>query len=362
MNSATPELAQRLLQWYAMSARRLPWRGSHDPYAVWVSEIMLQQTRVDTVIPYYQRWMELFPSIEALAAADQAHVLHAWEGLGYYSRARNLHLAAQRVAAEFAGYLPQDLRYLQTLPGVGDYTSGAIASIAFGLDETAVDGNIRRVLARVFDVNVPETSPQGKRRFEELARQNLPRGRAGDYNQALMDLGATICTPRTPTCQLCPLAQICKALALGLQEERPVVLPHPQIPHYLVAAAVIRRGDLLLITQRPAKGLLGSMWEFPGGKQEPGETLFQTLQREIVEELGVIIEVGEAFGVYRHAYTHFKITLHAFLCSLMEGEPQPLQVQSLKWVDVEELENFAMGKVDRLISRRCLQENIILNR
>jgi A/G-specific adenine glycosylase len=357
MNMALPSLAQRLLDWYAASARVLPWRGSRDPYAVWVSEIMLQQTRVDTVIPYYQRWMELFPSVETLAKADQAQVLHAWEGLGYYSRARNLHRAAQRVLEEFGGQLPKDLSLLRKLPGVGAYTVGAIASIAFGMDEPAVDGNIRRVLARVFDVDLPESSPQGKRRFDELARENLPPGCAGDYNQALMDLGATICIPRNPLCLVCPLAAICQAQASGLQEKRPVSLPRPQVPHYIVAAAVIRRGSKVLITQRPAEGLLGSLWEFPGGKQEPGESLVQTLEREITEELGVKIEIGEPFGVYRHAYTHFKITLHAFLCRLNVGEPQTIQVQDLKWVGVGELGNFGMGKVDRQIAIRCQQEN-----
>ncbi len=346
------EFARRILAWYTRNARRLPWRDISDPYRTWVSEIMLQQTRVEAVIPYFERWMARFPTLTDLASASEQDVLRAWEGLGYYSRARNLHRAARLVVERFGGQLPSDRDALQSLPGIGRYTAGAIASIAFAQDEPALDGNIRRVLARVFDVRVPARSPEGERILWALAAENLPEGRASAYNQALMDLGSAVCTPRAPACPVCPLNQLCQAYALGVQEQRPVKLPKPPTPHYLVSAAVIRRDGRVLLAQRPANGLLGGMWEFPGGKVEPGETLPETLRREIMEELGVEIEVAEPFGVYQHAYTHFSVTLHAFCCRLTAGEPRPIQPSDLRWVTPDELKDYPMGKIDRQIARR----------
>jgi A/G-specific adenine glycosylase len=344
----------QLLDWYQRQGRSLPWRGHPDPYAVWVSEIMLQQTRVETVIPYFERWMARFPTVSALAAASQQDVLAIWEGLGYYSRARNLHCAAQKVAAEHGGELPGDVILLRKLPGVGRYTAGAIASMAFGLDEPALDGNIRRVLARVFDVSLPARSPEGERHLWGLASAHLPPGKAGDYNQAMMDLGATICTPKSPLCSSCPVAQVCQARALGVQEQRPVEAPRPAVPHITVTAAVIVRDGQVLIAQRPAEGLLGSMWEFPGGKLEPEESLPDCLHREIIEELGAEVAVGERLGVYRHAYTHFRVTLHAFYCTLTGGEPRPIQAQAVRWVPVDALGQYPMGKIDRQIAKDLL--------
>jgi A/G-specific adenine glycosylase len=346
-------IADRLLAWYAGQARALPWRlPKPDPYAVWVSEIMLQQTRVEAVVPYFARWLGRFPNVAALAAAGQQEVLAAWEGLGYYSRARNLHRAAQIVMQQHGGQLPADVRQLRRLPGIGRYTAGAIASIAFGLDEPALDGNIRRVLARLFNVAEDARSPQGEARLWALAAQTLPPGRAGDYNQALMDLGAQICTPRAPACVRCPLAEACQARDLGVQEQRPVLAARPATPHYTVTAAIIERDGLVLLAQRPADGLLGGLWEFPGGKQQDGEDLPACLQREIREELGAEIEVGAAFGVYRHAFTHFRITLHAFRCRLLAGEPRPLEAADLRWVALPDLPTYPMGKVDRQIARQ----------
>lgn len=352
----SPSFAADLLVWYQENARDLPWRGHPDPYAVWVSEIMLQQTRVETVLPYFKHWMASFPTIEALAEADPQLVLSAWEGLGYYSRARNLQRAARILVADHGGQLPDDVQRLRRLPGIGRYTAGAIASMAFGLDEPALDGNIRRVLARLFNLDLPARSPAGEQRLWELARTHLPPGRAGDYNQAMMDLGASICTPRSPNCPECPLESFCQARALGVQEQRPVLAARPAIPHYTVTAAVILQDSCLLITQRPPHGLLGGLWEFPGGKLLPGEDLTGCLQREIQEELGVVIQVGGAFGVYRHAYTHFKVTLHAFCCSIVEDQsPQALQVHDLRWVSPAELANFPMGKIDRQIAARLVE-------
>jgi len=350
MNPYSP-LTTHLLNWYADHARTLPWRGHADPYAIWVSEIMLQQTRVETAIPYFKKWMELFPDIKSLAAASQEQVLSAWEGLGYYSRARSLQRAAQMIVAKYNGRLPEQARALQRLPGIGAYTAGAIASIAFGADEPALDGNIRRVLARVFDVQEPARSPQGERILWELAAVNLPPGKAGEYNQALMDLGATVCTPRSPNCAKCPLNELCQAYPLGVQEQRPVRSARPEIPHYTVTAAVIQRNGHVLITRRPEKGLLGGMWEFPGGKLQENEDLTACLRREIQEELGADVRVADLLGIYRHAYTHFRVTLHAFRCSLEEGEPRPIEASDLRWVAPSDLQGFPMGKIDRQIAR-----------
>ncbi len=345
-----PALVPRLLAWYRQNGRILPWRGHPDPYAVWVSEIMLQQTQVETVIPYFKKWMQRFPSVASLAAASEQDVLNTWEGLGYYSRSRNLHKAAKIVVAEYGGQLPADVDSLRRLPGIGRYTAGAIASLAFGLDQPALDGNLKRVLARLFDVTEPVNSPAGEKRLGELAAENLPPGQAADYNQALMDLGALICTPRNPNCPACPVSGWCQAYRNGTQVERPVKKRRPPQPHYVVTAAVIRRDGKVLLAQRPQNGLLGGLWEFPGGKQEPGESLPDCLAREIREELGAEIEVGKAVGEFRHAYTHFRITLHAFECRLIEGEPRPVEAQDVRWVELSGLGDFPMGKVDRQIA------------
>ncbi|HEX7621876.1 MAG TPA: A/G-specific adenine glycosylase [Anaerolineales bacterium] len=346
------QFSKKILDWFSHHGRDLPWRGHSDPYAVWVSEIMLQQTRVEAVIPYFERWMDRFPNVGILAAASEQEALSIWEGLGYYSRARNLYKAARIVVEKYGGNLPRDLTALRKLPGIGRYTVGAIASMAFGLDAAALDGNLRRVYARVFNVAETADSPVGEKILWALAEKNLPKGHAGDYNQALMDLGATLCLPRNPACLICPLMDLCKARALGLQEQRPVLKPKVEIPRYTVTAAVLRRDGKILLAKRPSKGLLGGMWEFPGGKVEKGESLRACLAREIREELGVEIHVGESFGIYQHAYTHFRITLHAFICELVDGDPRPVESAGLAWVVPAELENYPMGKVDRMIAER----------
>ncbi len=346
------KIAPAVLAWYDQHARRLPWRDQPTPYRVWISEIMLQQTRVETVLPYFERWMLRFPTLQSLAEASEQDVLKAWEGLGYYSRARNLYRAARYVMEHHAGKIPSEREQLETLPGIGRYTAGAIASIAFGKDEPALDANIRRVLARVFNVTAPASSPSGERQLWQHAEETLPPGRAGDYNQALMDLGSSICTPHAPACLICPINEYCEAFQLGVQEQRPVLEAKPAVPHYTVTAAVIHRNGEILIARRPESGLLGGLWEFPGGKLEPGESLPQGLRREIMEELGVSVAVGEPFGVYRHGYTHFKVTLHAFHCQVEAGEPQPLHASEIRWVLPEAMNTFPMGKIDRQIAHR----------
>jgi A/G-specific adenine glycosylase len=356
-NFPIPEFQTRLLDWYARHARDLPWRRSPRPYQVWVSEIMLQQTQVETVVPYYRRWLKRFPTVRALAGAPLADVLAMWEGLGYYSRARNLHRAAQKVMQEFDGRLPRDFARLQGLPGVGRYTAGAIASIAFDLDAAVLDGNVKRVLARVFNLTDDVKSPAGEKKLWALAESLVPKGRAGDYNQALMDLGATICRPQNPACLLCPLLGVCQAQRLGLQNERPVSAKRAPTPHYDVTAAIIRHNGRVLIARRPLDKLLGGLWEFPGGKCEPGETLPGCLKREIREELGMRIAVGEQRLTLKHGFTHFKITLHVFEARWTGGEPRALQVDTFKWVRPAQLAGYAMGKTDRAIARMLVDRD-----
>jgi len=348
--------SQKLLTWYAEHQRKFPWRQHPAPYPVWVSEIMAQQTRLETMLPYFQRWMQRFPSISALAEASQQDVLNLWEGLGYYSRARNLHQAAKIVVESYSGELPNTRPELETLPGIGRYTAGAIASIAFGQDEAVVDGNVKRVYARLFQVTEPVNTPAGEKEIWSLAETHLPRGQAGDYNQALMDLGATICLPRQPLCSVCPLAEDCLARRNDQTDQLPVKKQKSQSPHHTVTAAILHGEDRqVLIAQRPADALLGSLWEFPGGKQEPGEDLPTCLKREILEELQCTIKIGDLLGTFRHTYTHFKVTLHAFHCQLEEDPPTPHYHQAVRWVNIDDLDEYPMGKIDRMISQQ-LQE------
>jgi len=341
---------QLLLAWYKNNARSLPWRGHADPYAVWVSEIMLQQTRVDTVIPYFLRWMQQFPTLQTLADSSEQEVLNAWEGLGYYSRARSILKAAKQLIASGKTSLPATRLELEKLPGLGRYTAAAIASMAFGLDEAVLDGNVKRVLSRVFNIDATADTPAGEKFFWQKAEDLLPRGQAGDYNQAVMDLGATICTPSSPNCIDCPLTLICEARRLGIQSQRPVMSEKKPIPHLIVVAAVIHKGIQVLIARRPSKGLLGGLWEFPGGKVEAGESMQEALMREIKEELGTEILVHKQLGTYKHTYTHFKVTLQAFHAELNGSEPSALEASEIRWVEPTQLNDFPMGKIDRMIS------------
>jgi len=335
----------RLLAWYHRHARSLPWRGHPNAYAVWVSEIMLQQTRVDTVIPYFDRWMGRFPAVKDLADASEQDVLIAWEGLGYYSRARNLHKAAKIVLEKYDGQLPRDLDALRQLPGVGRYTAGAIASMAFGMDAPTLDANIRRVFTRVFNVDVPADSPAGKKVLWDLVAEHLPKGQAGDYNQGLMDLGATICLPKKPSCLVCPVLESCEAYVKGIQDLRPV-LTHAKKPplHILAAAVVVNRGRVLM-RQRPSKGLLGGMWEFPNGRvnRDP----IRELSKALMAGYMLRVQRKDALGVVHHAYSHFRVSVHVFRCDLVRMPTN----QNLKWIPVKNLRDIPMGKVDRQIAQ-----------
>lgn len=342
------DLRQSLLEWYACHGRDLPWRHSRDPYAIWVSEIMLQQTQVKTVLPYYQRWLAQFPTVAALAMADQQTVLKAWEGLGYYARARNLHQAAQQVVDQHQGQFPATLEGAIALSGIGRTTAGGILSAAFNQAVPILDGNVKRVLARL--VALDRSPSKALADLWQLSGQVLDPERPRDFNQALMDLGATCCTRRQPHCPTCPWQPHCRAHALNLQTELPMSDQRSPLPHKQIGVAVIRRdnGDILIDRRRQA-GLLGGLWEFPGGKIEPGETVEACIRREIQEELGIVIEVGEKVISLDHAYTHFKVTLHVHLCRHLSGDPQPLECDEVRWVTLENIDQYPFPKANSQI-------------
>ncbi len=341
-----------LLRWFRQHARTMPWREDPTPYRVWVSEVMLQQTQVATALPYFERFMARFPTVEALAAAPLEEVLKLWEGLGYYRRARHLHQAAQTIVENHGGVIPADEKALLALPGIGRYTAGAIRSIAFGLPAPILDGNVKRVLARLDDIAAPIDRAQTERHLWDRAAALVDPDQPGRFNQAFMELGSLVCRPRQPDCTACPVRAFCLAHARGTQAQRPVRAPRKRIPHYQVAAGVIwHRTDprRFLIAQRPAQGMLGGLWEFPGGKQEPGESLPQTLARELREELQIDVEVGRKLTEVKHAFSHFRITLHAFHARHLAGEPQTIGVDDWRWVTVDEAAAFPMAKTDRAI-------------
>ncbi len=300
----------KLLQWYDRVARDLPWRGVDDPYAVWVSEIMLQQTRVDTVIPYYRRFLERFPTLQALAQADEDSVLAHWSGLGYYRRARMLHAGAREVVAQYGGRVPEDPAARRALPGVGRYTAGAIGSIAFGKPEAVVDGNVARVLARLLHIDLPlGTSAMDRRLWEEaegLVRR-VPPGRPGDFNQALMELGATVCRPRQPTCELCPLADECRAHGRGVTEQLPIPKARKAPKHVDLCAVIATSGsgaarELWLVKGEAA--LFGGLWSLPMAESGPREALL---------ELGIRARVrARPEGEFEHVLSHrrMRVTLY----------------------------------------------------
>lgn len=344
-NSTILELRRSLLCWYAESGRDLPWRHQRHPYPIWVSEIMLQQTQVKTAIPYYERWLKVFPSIQYLAAADLQQVLKVWQGLGYYARARNLHRASQQIVCHHGGNFPENLEEVLALPGIGRTTAGGILSAAFDRPLAILDGNVKRILARLTLLSVPPG--KALKQLWQLSELILDPERPREFNQALMDLGATVCTQKNPACDRCPWTSHCQAYNTGKQSELPVREASSPLPHKSIGVAVIwnDRGEIL-IDKRPPKGLLGGLWEFPGGKIEAGETVEQCIQREIKEELGIEIAVGDRLIEIDHAYTHFRVTLQVYHCRHLSGIPQTIECDEIRWVTLDEIDQFPFPKAN----------------
>ena len=351
-------IRKALLAWYAIEARDLPWRRTSDPYATLVSEIMLQQTRVETVLAYYAAFLERFPTVESLAASPIDDVLKVWEGLGYYRRAHNLHRAARAIIERHGGAVPRSVGDLRNLPGVGPYTAAAVASIAFGLDEAVLDGNVIRVVSRLSAIPGDPQRAATLRRMRETADRLLAPGEASRFNQALMDLGARICLPRRPRCAECPVAGECDAHHAGEPTRYPERPRRKPVPHRDIVAGIIwngkpgERGEQVLITKRHADDMLGGLWEFPGGHVESGETLEEALYRELREELDIEIDDVTFFLAVDHAYTHFRMTLHCFHCRHAGGVPKAVDVADLAWVGIDQLSAYAFPVADQRILER----------
>ena len=345
---------RRLLPWFAKHARDLPWRAEpREPYAVWISEIMLQQTRVDTVIPYFHRFLKRFPDPAALAAAPLQDVLKQWEGLGYYTRARQLHKAAGILVRDHGGRLPSDPAALAALPGLGPYATAAVASLAFGHPLAVLDGNVIRVLARLLALPGDVTLPAVRRELRQIADDLLPRDRAAAANEAWMELGALVCTPRKPACTACPLRTVCRAAEQGAPESFPRKKKKMKVPHKIVGAAVILnpQNRILIARRNPEKGMLAGLWEFPGGKIADGETMPACIARELREEMGIEIEVGPHLVTVPHAYSHFTIELHAHFARIRKGRPRHLECAGHAWVTADGFDAYPFSKADHGIIR-----------
>lgn len=326
-------MAGPLLDWYDTHKRTLPWRGTGDPYQVWVSEIMLQQTRVAAVLPYYQRWMEALPTVEALAAADEEQLMKLWQGLGYYSRARNMHKAALMIVNTCGGRFPEEEKDLLKLPGIGDYTAGAIASIAFGRAVPAVDGNVLRVAARVAGLQEDIMDPAVRKKIRALMERAMSQDRPGEYNQALMDLGATVCLPKAaPACARCPLSGLCEAERLGLQAALPVRTKKAGRRREELTVYLLWRDGTVALRKRPEQGLLAGLWEFP---HVPGALEEDAAARPLAEWGLVPVEWRRKITA-KHIFTHVEWHMTGYLLTVRGECP------GFTWADREALETLAV--------------------
>jgi len=348
-------ISAALLRWFRTAARPMAWRGTRDPYRIWVSEIMLQQTRVETVAPYYDRFLLKFPDVRSLAAAPQDDVLKAWEGLGYYSRARNLHRAAAILVARHGAKVPRTVEALESLPGIGRSTAGAIAAIAFGADVPILDANARRVVARLFAVEGDPRSGGVERILWKRSASLVRKGKGRDTALAVMDLGAVVCLPNFPRCGECPVGSRCSSYLRGLQDSIPPKRAGKVVPHHDVVAAVFRRTDgAMFLIRRPSEGLLGGLWAFPSGRRDPGESLEDALRRTLREKLQVRAEIQREVGAVRHAYSHYRITLHGFLCGTTGGALPT--GEGTGWLPGHGEGSFALPRADRKLVEIILRE------
>ena len=345
------KFVSNLTHWYRKNARDLPWRRTRDPYKIWISEIMLQQTTVNAVIPYYERWIKEFPSVHDAAKARLQKILKSWQGLGYYSRARNIHKAAKIICRKYQGKLPDDPQKIRALPGFGPYTTGAVLSIAFDKREPIIDANVRRVVMRILALEgLADPSRDGQ--INEFLNETLPQKEAGNFNQALMELGALVCRGREPLCLLCPVREFCSAYQKGIQE----IIPTPKksiVKDLNVAVGILRRDGHYFIQKRPSTGLLADLWEFPGGKIETGETPKEALRRELKEEIGISVKEVQPLMEVIHFYTQFRVKLHVFTC---QTKSYPQMDSTRKWVTPRGLSKFPMPSgsakiVERLIAQ-----------
>lgn len=339
-------LRRLLTRWYQNNRRSLPWRKTKDPYAIWVSEVMLQQTQVKTVIPYYDGFLDRFPDVDILARADQQDVLKAWEGLGYYGRARHLHTAAKIVVAEHSGQMPQSWKQIRQLPGIGDYIAAAVLSIAFDQVFPVVDGNVKRVMSRLFQIAAPVNKSASYKRFYEVMAALIDPAQPGVFNQSVMELGALVCKIRQPRCTRCPLLKDCRSYQSDTVTDYPKREPSRRTPEYRIVVGVVIKHGNILITRRPSKGLLGGLWEFPGGKIKAGEAPEAACIRELKEEVNLRVNVASFLTRVKHAYTHFKIKMDVFLCNYLSGTIRLNGPVDFKWITLDQIDRFPFPKAN----------------
>ncbi|MCL5966593.1 MAG: A/G-specific adenine glycosylase [Deltaproteobacteria bacterium] len=332
-------IAKAVLSWFDPAARPMAWREKRDPYRIWISEVMLQQTTVAAVAPYYRRFLDAFPSVESLARASLDNVLKAWEGLGYYARARNLHAAARILVADRGGRLPETVEELVTLPGIGRSTAGAIAAIAFGRDAPVLDSNVKRVVARLFGIEEDLARADVQRTLWDLSGRLVLPGRGRETALAFMDLGGLVCTPRKPDCPACPAKRHCRARRSGKEEAIPFKPARAKRPRFVVAIPIIEDGrGRVLIGRRTDDDLLGGLWAFPGGKARDGETLEGAAHRIAVEKTGLSVEVFGPIGSVDHGYSHYAVTLHGYRCRRRNGRLRPKG--AWRWTRPERLRDY----------------------
>ncbi|MBC8441813.1 MAG: A/G-specific adenine glycosylase [Deltaproteobacteria bacterium] len=335
-----------LTVWYQTHQRKLPWRESHDPYHIWISEVMLQQTQVKTVVPYFLKFIHRFPSLNDLAESDLETVLKMWEGLGYYARARNFHKAAHIISKHLNGAIPDDFSEFKNLPGVGNYIAAAVQSIAFGHSFAVVDGNVKRVLARLYCIHHPVNKPSNHRYFQIFVDRLLDTSDPGTFNQAMMELGALVCTPKNPQCNQCPVSEFCNAFLSDKVGSYPCRVKTKKIPTHHIAVGIVHKKGKLLITRRQLSGLLGGLWEFPGGKLEKDESASSACIRELKEETGITVKIKTHLTTIHHAYTHFKIKMDVFNCRYISGKICLNGPIDFKWIQLKDIDNFAFPKAN----------------
>jgi A/G-specific adenine glycosylase len=338
------KITQQIIAWFQDNARDLPWRKTYDPYHVWISEIMLQQTQMDRAVDFFNRWITRFPDLRSIVSASEEEVLKLWEGLGYYARARNILKSAGILVAEYNGELPADHDLLLRLPGIGKYTAGAIMSIAFNKEYPLVDANIERIFARFFDLKEPVKDKKTNEFIWQKARELLPAGKAREFNQGLMELGALVCIARNPRCKICPISAECKAYSLDLVAMRPVLQTPPQTIFIEMATGILAHNGKVLVQKRKSKGVWANLWEFPGGRLEPGETPEMALVREYQEETELAVGNLKKITTVQHSYTIYRVTLHCYFCSSIDGRYEPVLhgAQEYRWLKPEEISDFAL--------------------
>jgi A/G-specific adenine glycosylase len=340
-------IVNKLLKWYKKNDVQYPWRLTTNPYHIWVSEIMLQQTQAQTVIPYFNNWLIKFPNINSVAKAKSDDILKSWEGLGYYARARNFHLACKKLCEKGLNVVPKDFNEFIQLPGVGEYTASAVLSIAYNKPLPAIDSNVIRIVSRINEI--PFTFPKSKKIINEYLVSILPKKNSGDFNQSMMDFGRFVCRNIAPKCNDCIINIHCNAFVNNNVDNFPIKLKKPKKPHYNIAVGVIWNENKILITKRPNNGLLGGLWEFPGGKIKTNESSQQCVIREIKEELNIKIRIQKKIHQIQHAYSHFSITMHAYNCQFIKGNLKLLGCTDFKWINPGDIEKFAFPKANHKI-------------